>query len=150
MNIGIAAERSSVPPKTIRYYESIGLIRRANRRNNNYRDYSNHDVQTLRFIHRARGLGFTVREVGELLALWFDKKRASYQVKTVALRHITEIDGKLAELQGMRRVLVDLTERCHGDTHPECPILDDLARGDAPGVVGGAPHNKTPGAHGFS
>ncbi len=127
MNIGTASERSGVPAKTIRYYESIGLIRPADRRDNNYRDYSNADIQTLRFISRARGLGFSVKEVGALLALWHDKKRASHQVKELALRHVEEIDRKIAELAGMRRTLLGLTERCHGDDRPDCPILDDLA-----------------------
>ncbi|MBI3451759.1 MAG: Cu(I)-responsive transcriptional regulator [Rhodospirillales bacterium] len=127
MNIGTVAEMSGVPAKTIRYYESIGLIRSADRRSNNYRDYSTNDVQTLRFIHRARRLGFSVRQVGELLALWQDKQRASHDVKTVAMNHIVEIDRKLAELEGMRRTLVSLAERCQGDDRPDCPILDDLA-----------------------
>ena len=127
MNIGDAATRSGVSTKTIRYYESIGLIGRADRRANNYRDYSREDVQTLRFIQRARSLGFTVKEVGGLLSLWHDKKRASHDVKAMALSHIAEIDRKVAELQGMRRTLATLAERCHGDGRPDCPILDDLA-----------------------
>jgi MerR family copper efflux transcriptional regulator len=131
MNIGSASKRSGVPAKTIRYYESIGLIRPADRRQNNYRDYSDIDVQTLRFISRARGLGFSVKEVGALLTLWQDKRRASQDVKAVALRHVAAIDRKIAELQAMRRTLVMLTERCHGDDRPECPILDDLAGQDA-------------------
>lgn len=132
MNIGAAAEQSSVPPKTIRYYESIGLIAAADRRANNYRDYSESDVQTLRFIHRARGLGFSVKEVASLLALWRDRRRASHDVKALALAHVGDIDRKIAELQSMRRTLTELTERCHGDERPECPILDDLAGGEAP------------------
>ena len=132
MNIGAAAEQSGVPPKTIRYYESIGLIAAADRRANNYRDYSDSDVQTLRFIHRARSLGFSVKEVGGLLALWRDRRRASHDVKALALAHVGDIDRKVAELQSMRRTLTELTERCHGDQRPECPILDDLASGDAP------------------
>ena len=129
MNIGTASQRSSVPAKTIRYYESIGLIRAADRRGNNYRDYSETDVQTLRFISRARGLGFSVKEVGALLTLWHDKHRTSHDVKALATRHVEEIDRKIAELQGMRRTLVGLAERCHGDDRPDCPILDDLASG---------------------
>lgn len=127
MNIGTASRRSGVPAKTIRYYESIGLIRPADRRDNNYRDYSDEDVQTLRFISRARGLGFSVKEVGALLTLWHDKHRASHDVKALAVRHIGDIDRKIEELQSMRRTLVGLTERCHGDDRPSCPILDDLA-----------------------
>jgi MerR family copper efflux transcriptional regulator len=131
MNIGTASERSGVPAKTIRYYESIGLIRPADRRGNNYRDYSDADVQTLRFISRARGLGFSVKEVSALLTLWHDKRRASHDVKSLALRHVEDIDRKIGELQGMRRTLIQLTEQCHGDDRPDCPILEDLARGRA-------------------
>lgn len=131
MNIGMVSQRSGVPAKTIRYYESIGLIRPAERRGNNYRDYSDADVQTLRFISRARSLGFSVKEVGALLTLWHDKRRASHDVKALALRHVEEIDRKIAELQGMRRTLVGLAERCHGDDRPDCPILEDLAGGKA-------------------
>ena len=131
MNIGTAAARSGVPPKTIRYYESIGLIPTATRRDNNYRDYSEIDVAALRFIARARKLGFSVKDVSALLALWRDKSRVSHHVKALALHHIAEIDQRLAELEGMRRTLVDLTARCHGDDRPECPILDELAAGTA-------------------
>jgi MerR family copper efflux transcriptional regulator len=129
MNIGMVSQRSGVPAKTIRYYESIGLIRPAERRGNNYRDYSDADVQTLRFISRARSLGFSVKEVGALLTLWHDKHRTSHDVKALALRHVEEIDRKVAELQGMRRTLIGLAERCHGDDRPDCPILEDLAGG---------------------
>jgi MerR family copper efflux transcriptional regulator len=127
MNIGHASQASGVPPKTIRYYESIGLIRPADRRGNNYRDYSGDDVQTLRFIQRARHLGFAVKDVAGLLTLWQDKRRASHRVKTLALRHIEEIDRKIEELGGMKRTLMHLAHACHGDERPDCPILDDLA-----------------------
>ena len=129
MNIGMAAIKSGVVAKTIRYYESIGLIATADRRANNYRDYSERDVQTLRFIHRARNLGFSVKEVASLLALWRDQKRASHDVKAMALDHIDGIERKIGELQSMKRTLEILTERCHGDARPDCPILDDLAGG---------------------
>ncbi len=127
MNIGRAAEESGVTPKTIRYYESIGLIQPAERRANNYRDYSAVDVETLRFIQRGRSLGFSMKEIADLLALWRDKRRASHKVKAVAERHIADIDRRMAELQAMRRTLSELMRLCHGDTRPECPILDDLA-----------------------
>lgn len=130
MNIGRAAEESGVTPKTIRYYESIGLIQPAERRANNYRDYSEVDVETLRFIQRGRSLGFSMKEIADLLALWRDKKRASHQVKSVAERHIVDIDRRMAELAAMRRTLSHLMRLCHGDTRPECPILDDLAGKD--------------------
>ena len=128
MHIGIAAEQSGVPAKTIRYYESIGLIPAVTRTAGGYRAYGEPDVQVLRFIQRARGLGFSVKDVANLLALWKDKSRASAEVKALALRHIGRIDRKLTELESIRRTLIDLAERCHGDDRPECPILDDLAR----------------------
>jgi len=128
MNIGSAAERSGMPPKTIRYYESVGLIQPAERRCNGYRDYSDKDVATLRFVHRARGLGFTIEECRELLALYVDRDRASSEVKKIALDRVSIIDGKIAELKGMRAALMNLAHRCHGDDRPDCPILEDLAR----------------------
>ena len=139
MNIGIAAERSGVPAKTIRYYESIGLIRAAARTAGNYRDYDDADLQTLHFIQRARMLGFSVMDVGALLALWRDKRRASATVKRLAEGHIAEIDRRMEELKSMRRTLTHLIERCHGDDRPDCPIIDELARpnGDAPAVQAG-------------
>jgi Cu(I)-responsive transcriptional regulator len=127
MNIGAAAERSGMPPKTIRYYESVGLIAPAERRGNGYRDYSDKDVATLRFVHRARGLGFTIEECRELLALYRDRARASSEVKRIALDRVSTIDSKIAELQGMRQALMTLAHRCHGDDRPDCPILEDLA-----------------------
>ena len=127
MNIGQAAERSGVPAKTIRYYEDIGLISRPVRAENGYRDFSEADVHMLRFISRARSLGFSVREVGELLGLYHDRSRASSAVKAVAEQAINRIDTKIGELVSMRSTLSDLAERCHGDQRPECPILDDLA-----------------------
>jgi len=127
MNIGEAAERSGVPAKTIRYYEEIALIGPAARRGNGYRDYQWKDVETLRFIHRARGLGFTIEEVTDLLALYRDKRRASHRVKQLALKHVEDIDRRIDKLKAMRDTLVDLTEKCHGDQRPDCPILADLA-----------------------
>lgn len=129
MQIKTVSQESSVPAKTIRYYEQIGLIRPAVRSANGYRHYDERDVQTLRFIHRARSLGFSVKDVGNLLALWMDKNRASSGVKALAGNHVARIDRKIAELESMRRTLIHLMERCHGDDRPECPILDDLAMG---------------------
>ena len=127
MNIGAAARASGVPAKTIRYYEEIGLIEAAARSDGNYRVYGDHEVQTLRFIQRARSLGFSVGEVAELLALWRDHSRSSRQVKALASRHLQDIDGKIAALRSMRDTLKELIERCHGDARPDCPILADLA-----------------------
>ena len=127
MNIGSVARETGVPAKTIRYYESIGLIPRARRSDNGYRHYVDTDVEVLRFIQRARRLGFSVNDVADLLALWHDKGRASADVKTLARRHVAEMERRIAELDALRRTLVDLAERCHGDDRPDCPILDDLA-----------------------
>jgi len=127
MNIGAAARASGVPAKTIRYYEDIGLIPPAARAGNGYRDYAQRDVETLRFIHRARGLGFPIKDVASLVRLWQDRSRASADVKALALRQIADVEVRIAELEAIRRTLLHLTERCHGDDRPECPILDDLA-----------------------
>ena len=127
MNIGSVARETGVPAKTIRYYESIGLIPQARRADNGYRHYGDTDVEVLRFIQRARRLGFSVSDVGDLLALWHDKERVSADVKALALRHVEEMERRIAELDALRRTLVDLAERCHGDDRPDCPILDDLA-----------------------
>ena len=127
MHIGSVSRQSGVPAKTIRYYESIGLIESAARTESGYRVYGARDVETLRFIQRARSLGFSVADVANLLALWRDNHRASAQVKALAEQHLAGIDDKIAELQAMRATLVDLVERCHGDDRPDCPILKDLA-----------------------
>jgi MerR family copper efflux transcriptional regulator len=127
MQIGTVAEQSGVPSKTIRYYESIGLIRPAKRTGAGYRVYGDSDVQTLRFIQRARGLGFSVNDVAGLLGLWHDAHRASAQVKDLAKSHRARIERKIEELRSMRATLDHLIAQCHGDERPECPILDDLA-----------------------
>ncbi len=130
MNIGQAASASGVTAKTIRYYESIGLIPPETRGENGYRHFSGHDIETLKFIQHARRLGFSVKDVGGLLALWQDKNRTSADVKKLALRHISDVEQKIQELESMRRTLVDLTDRCHGDDRPDCPIIEDLAGSD--------------------
>ena len=130
MNIGTAAERSGVPPKSIRYYESIGLIRPAQRRANGYRSYSPDDMRALAFIRRARSLGFSVEEVRDLLDLWRDRNRKSAAVNAIAAQHIETLDRKIEELQSMRKALAELVKRCRGDSRPDCPILDDLEEGE--------------------
>lgn len=127
MNIGEAARRSGVSAKTIRYYESVGLIPAAGRTASGYRAYTANEVETLRFIHRARSLGFSVADVSGLLELWRDRSRASADVKAIALKHVADIERKIGELDTIRRTLLDLTTRCCGDDHPECPILEELA-----------------------
>ncbi len=127
MKISDVADRSGLPPKTIRYYEDIGLVGRAIRQGNGYRDYDDRDVQVLRFLKRARGLGFSVADCRNLLSLYQDRGRASADVKALALHRVAEIDRKIAELHTMRAALTHLIDRCHGDDRPDCPILDDLA-----------------------
>ncbi len=127
MNIGEAARRAGVSAKSIRYYESVGLIAPADRRGNNYRDYGEREVAELRFVNRARSLGFSVKEVGDLLALWRDKQRGSAQVADLARRHIAEIERKVAELESMRATLNQLLAACPADGRPDCPILADIA-----------------------
>lgn len=127
MNIGTAAEHSGVPAKTIRYYESVGLIQPADRTASGYRVYGKQDVETLRFVQRARSLGFSVEEVGNLLALWRDRSRSSAEVKALARHRVEDIDRKITELTEMRETLLHLMERCKGDERPECPILQGLA-----------------------
>ena len=129
MNIGQAAARSGVPPKTIRYYEEIGLVAPAPRAGNGYRAYGETELHVLRFIQRARSLGFSVKECRQLLDLYRDPDRASAEVKALTGQRVREIDRKMAELASMRASLVALAESCHGDDRPECPILDDLALG---------------------
>lgn len=131
MNIGDAARLSGLPAKTIRYYESIGLIGAPQRSGGNYRDFDEADLHRLRFIARARALGFSVEEVRKLLALYADRSRASADVKSMVLQHVEAIDRKIDDLKSMRRALAHLAEQCHGDRRPHCPILDDLAGGTA-------------------
>ncbi|MEP4378485.1 MAG: Cu(I)-responsive transcriptional regulator [Alphaproteobacteria bacterium] len=127
MNISEAAAQAGLPTKTIRYYEDIGLVEPARRRDNGYRDYADRDVHMLRFLSRARGLGFSVADCRALVALYADTDRKSADVKEIALNRVADIDAKIVELQAMRATLVDLSENCHGDDRPDCPIIDDLA-----------------------
>ena len=128
MNIGSASEQSNLPSKTIRYYEDIRLVTPA-RLQNGYRDYSEEDVHRLRFLQRARSLGFTIGECRMLLSLYEDKNRASADVKAIALDKIAEIDRKIDELRSLRATLASLARHCQGDNRPQCPIIDDLAGG---------------------
>ncbi len=127
MNIGQAAKLSGIPAKTIRYYESVGLIPPASRTDSGYREYRQADVSVLKFVERARGLGFSIDDVSKLLSLWHNKARKSAQVKALAERHIKAIELKIRELETMQAALNHLVSKCHGDDRPDCPILDDLA-----------------------
>ena len=126
MNVGTAARRSGLPAKTIRYYEDIGLIRPA-RTQNGYRDYTGDDIHRLTFLRRARGLGFSIENCRQLMALYRDKSRASHDVRELAKNHVAAIEEKVRELQSMRATLQTLIHACHGDERPDCPILDDMA-----------------------
>ncbi len=127
MNIGETAAAAGVSAKMIRYYESIDLIKEPVRTESGYRVYSQEDVHTLRFIGRARDLGFSIEEISSLLTLWHDRSRASADVKRIATEKITTLEAKIRELAAMVESLRHLAENCHGDHRPDCPILTDLA-----------------------
>ncbi|MCO6392955.1 Cu(I)-responsive transcriptional regulator [Aliihoeflea aestuarii] len=130
MNIGQAAEASGVSAKMIRYYEQSGLIPRAERTASGYREYSEPDIHMLRFVRRARDLGFSVAEISELLGLWQDQSRHSAEVKRIARGHIDDLHRRIRDLQEMANTLTTLADSCHGDDRPECPILERLETGD--------------------
>lgn len=129
MNIGAAAKASGLSAKMIRYYESIGLLPAAGRSANGYRHYSPQELQQLSFIKRARDLGFTLEEVGKLLALWQNGQRASADVKALASEHIDDLNRRISELVGLRDTLQELAHSCNGDERPDCPILKELESG---------------------
>jgi Cu(I)-responsive transcriptional regulator len=126
-NIGQAAARSGVSAKMVRHYESLGLMPKVHRTESGYRQYTENDVHTLRFIRRARDLGFSMAEIAELLKLWQNKRRASADVKRIALAHAADLRRRIEEMEAMKRTLERLAECCHGDHRPDCPILDELA-----------------------
>jgi Cu(I)-responsive transcriptional regulator len=140
MNIGEAAKHSGVSAKMIRHYEGIGLIPKASRTYSGYRTYSGKDVHTLRFIRQARNLGFSIKQIEELLGLWRNQRRPSSKVKGGARAPsaaLDALDARIAELEAMKRTLAALAEHCHGDDRPDCPILDGLAA-PSDGVVAAA------------
>jgi MerR family gold-responsive transcriptional activator of gol and ges genes len=128
MNIGQLAKQSGVSVKMVRHYEAIGLIPRARRTASNYRVYRDDDLQFLRFVARARRLGFSITDIRELVGLWRNKSRSSAAVKRIAGRHVQGLRHKIAELESMAAALEHLATRCHGDHRPDCPILQDLSR----------------------
>lgn len=125
-NIGEAAARSGVSSKMVRHYESLGLLPSVNRTDSGYRQYTDKEVHTLRFIKRSRDLGFSMAEIAELLKLWQNRRRSSAEVRRIASRHVADLEQRIAEMEEMRRTLDDLIRGCQGDHRPECPILDDL------------------------
>lgn len=128
-NIGEAAKASGVSAKMIRHYEALGLLAEARRTQAGYRLYDQNDIHTLRFVRRARDLGFSIKAIEQLLGLWRNRRRSSADVRRVAQRHVAELNQKIGELLAMRRTLEQLVRRCHGDERPDCPILDDLGSG---------------------
>ena len=163
MNIGDVAEASGVSARLIRCYESIDLIRKAGRTGSGYRLYDDSDVQTLRFIRRARSLGFSIKKIEQLLALWHDRSRASAEVRSVALAHVDELEIKILELRSMADTLRKLASSCRNDSRPDCPILEDLAetkratasavgrrkKADPPGALPTATRPAHPRSRGF-
>ncbi|HMN75579.1 MAG TPA: Cu(I)-responsive transcriptional regulator [Burkholderiaceae bacterium] len=127
MNIGEASRASGISAKMIRHYESLGLLPAVARSAAGYRQYDAATVHTLRFVRRARDLGFSLPEIETLLQLWADGSRASGDVKRIALAHVADLGQRIAQMQAMQRTLERLAHACHGDTRPDCPILDDLA-----------------------
>lgn len=126
MNIGEAAQASGVSAKMIRHYEEIGLIPTVARTDAGYRVYAERDVHLLRFVRQARVLGFSMKQIVDLMGLWLDQSRPSRKVKQLAQEHIRELDEKINELQAMKSTLEQLAQNCHGDARPDCPILDAL------------------------
>ncbi|MFN3522896.1 MAG: Cu(I)-responsive transcriptional regulator [Phenylobacterium sp.] len=132
MNIGQAAAATGVTAKMIRYYDEIGLVRPAGRSEGNYREYGTREINELRFIKRARGLGFSIAEITHLLSLWRDRNRPSREVKAIADRHLADLDARIAEMTAMADTLRELSRCCAGDDRPDCPILADLTGGKEP------------------
>lgn len=127
VNIGEAARLSGVSAKMVRHYESLGLLPAVSRTDSGYRQYSEAEVHTLRFIKRSRELGFSMEEIGELVGLWQNRRRASASVRRIAQKHADELAQRIAAMQEMQKTLRHLIHCCHGDERPECPILEDLA-----------------------
>lgn len=127
VNIGEAARLSGVSAKMVRHYESLGLLPRVGRTDSGYRQYSEAEVHSLRFIKRARNLGFSMAEIGELVGLWQNRRRASASVKRIAQKHAADLAERIEAMRAMQRSLEQLLHSCHGDDRPDCPILDDLS-----------------------
>ncbi|HXH29254.1 MAG TPA: Cu(I)-responsive transcriptional regulator [Bacteriovoracaceae bacterium] len=126
MNIGEVSSLAAVNSKMVRRYEALGIIPKAGRSTSGYRQYSQNDVHVLKFVKRARELGFSMKDIKQLVGLWKNKNRTSSQVKNIAMKHVTELEIKLSEIKSMLSTLNNLVENCHGDQRPECPILDEL------------------------
>lgn len=152
MNIGQAAALSGVSAKMVRHYEGLGLLPKVARTEAGYRQYGMPEVHTLRFIRRGRELGFSMAEIADLLKLWQNRRRASADVKRIALSHVADLDRRIAEMSSMRRTLETLAHCCQGNERPDCPILDELADPDPPpqgqaGFRESIPHQHVAVAH---
>ena len=139
MQIGQAAKASGASAKMIRHYEAIGLVAPAGRRDSNYRDYSADDVARLRFVRRARDLGFSIERIRDLLALWSDRGRSSAEVKRIALAHIADLEARVAAMRDMVATLHHLADGCAGDGRPDCPIIEGLAGRERSGAPRAGP-----------
>lgn len=125
-NIGEAARRSQVTAKMVRHYESLGLLPKIDRTESGYRQYSEREVHTLRFIKRSRDLGFSMAEIADLLKLWQNRRRSSADVKKIATHHVMDLNARIEEMMTMKRTLETLIHGCQGNHRPDCPILDEL------------------------
>lgn len=144
MNIGEASRLSGVSSKMVRHYESLGLLPQVARSDSGYRQYGGTEVHTLRFIKRARELGFSMEEIAELVGLWRNRRRTSASVRKLAQKHADDLAQRIAAMQAMQRTLEQLIHCCHGDERPDCPILDDLARGT---LEPARPHRSPASSH---
>ncbi|MFZ3120304.1 MAG: Cu(I)-responsive transcriptional regulator [Variovorax sp.] len=126
-NIGEAARRSGVSARMVRHYEGLGLLPEVARTESGYRQYTEADIHTLRFVKRSRDLGFSMEEIAELVGLWHNRRRTSASVKRIAQKHLGDLEQRIADMQAMQRTLSHLVHCCHGDARPDCPILEDLA-----------------------
>jgi MerR family transcriptional regulator, copper efflux regulator len=141
-NIGEAARRSDVSAKMVRHYESLGLLPRVNRTGSGYRQYTGKEVHTLRFIKRSRDLGFSMAEITDLLKLWQNRRRSSLDVRRIAIKHVDDLNQRMAEMEAMKRTLGHLIDCCQGDHRPDCPILDELGKAPEPAARPRAARSK--------
>lgn len=146
LNIGEAAKATGVSAKMIRHYEDIRLISKAPRTISGYRTYTHSEIHVLRFVRRARNLGFSIKQISELLKLWSDRKRPSSKVKELALAHVKELEERIAEMQAMKATLERLARQCHGDHRPDCPILQGLQTGSSEAPAAGHTRRTPRGA----
>ncbi|MBA3773469.1 MAG: Cu(I)-responsive transcriptional regulator [Ramlibacter sp.] len=143
-NIGEAARQSDVSPKMVRHYESLGLLPSVERTDSGYRQYTDKEVHTLRFIKRSRDLGFSMAEIADLLKLWQNRRRSSSDVRRIAEKHVADLEQRMAEMEEMKRALDHLVRCCQGDHRPDCPILDELGKNEHVGKKSASPRSDRP------